>query len=115
MAEKNVNEQKVQKKSEKDKNGVIGGVVFGIILLFLTYQIYDLLFEFPIGQIGVYILGFLTFICFAYKVYKIGAALNVEPGCPPFAFCIISSAKPFNTASDLLSTFLHPIPYYKTL
>ena len=57
MAEKNVNEQKVQKKSEKDKNGVIGGVVFGIILLFLTYQIYDLLFEFPIGQIGVY------FIC----------------------------------------------------
>ena len=53
--------------------------------------------------------------CFAYKVYKIGAALNVEPGCPPFAFCIISSAKPFNTASDLLSTFLHPIPYYKTL
>lgn len=24
MAEKNVNEQKVQKKSEKDKNGVIG-------------------------------------------------------------------------------------------
>lgn len=50
MAEKNVNEQKVQKKSEKDKNGVIGGVVFGIILLFLTYQIYDLLFEFPIGQ-----------------------------------------------------------------
>ena len=68
MAEKNVNEQKVQKKSEKDKNGVIGGVVFGIILLFLTYQIYDLLFEFPIGQIGVYILGFLTFICFAVSV-----------------------------------------------
>ena len=30
MAEKNVNEQKVQKKSEKDKNGVIGGVVFGM-------------------------------------------------------------------------------------
>lgn len=36
--------------------------------MFLTYQIYDLLFEFPIGQIGVYILGFLTFICFAVSV-----------------------------------------------
>lgn len=40
-------------------------VVFGIILLFFAYQIYDLLFEFPIRKIGVYILGFLTFICFA--------------------------------------------------
>ena len=28
-------EQKVQKKSEKDKNGIIGGLVFGILLAFL--------------------------------------------------------------------------------
>lgn len=61
-------EQKVQKKSEKDRNGIIGGLVFGLILLFLTYQIYDKLFEFPIGQIFVYILGLLTFICFAVSV-----------------------------------------------
>lgn len=60
--------QKVQKKSEKDRNGIIGGLVFGLILLFLTYQIYDKLFEFPIGQIFVYILGLLTFICFAVSV-----------------------------------------------
>ncbi len=61
-------EQKVQKKSEKDKNGIIGGLVFGIIGLFFTYQIYDKFFEFSIGKIFVYILGFLTFICLAVSV-----------------------------------------------
>ena len=32
-------DQKIQKKSEKDRNGIIGGLVFGMILLFATYQI----------------------------------------------------------------------------
>lgn len=66
----NVNEveQKVQKKSEKDRNGIIGGLVFGCILVFLAYQIYDKIFDFPIGQILVYIIGFLAFICFMVSV-----------------------------------------------
>ena len=38
-------EQKVQKKSEKDKNGIIGGLVFGILLAFLDYQIYEKIFK----------------------------------------------------------------------
>lgn len=60
----NKSEQKVRKKSEKDRNGIIGGLVIGFLLAFLTYLIYNKLFEFPIGQILVYIIGFLTFICF---------------------------------------------------
>lgn len=61
-------EQKVQKKSEKDKNGIIGGLVFGILLAFLAYQIYEKIFDFPIGQMLVYIIGFLAFICFMVSV-----------------------------------------------
>lgn len=61
-------EQKVQKKSEKDRNGIISGLVFGCILVFLAYQIYDKIFDFPIGQILVYIIGFLAFICFMVSV-----------------------------------------------
>ena len=61
-------EQKVQKKSDKDRNGIIGGLVFGILLIFLVYQIYNKIFDFPIGQILVYIIGFLVFICFMVSV-----------------------------------------------
>ncbi len=61
-------EQKVQKKSEKDRNGIIGGLVFGILLAFLAYQIYDKIFDFPIGQMLVYIIGFFAFICFMASV-----------------------------------------------
>ena len=64
----NNSEKKEQKKSEKDRNGVIGGLVFGLILAFLGYQIYIKIFEFPIGQILVYIIGFLAFICFIVSV-----------------------------------------------
>lgn len=64
----NVNEQKTQRKSQKDMNGVIGGFVFGSILLFFTYQIYIKLFDFPIGKILVYILGGLALICFAVAI-----------------------------------------------
>lgn len=34
------NGEQIQKKSENDKNGIIGGLIFGGIFLFLTYQIY---------------------------------------------------------------------------
>ncbi|WMI82237.1 TRADD-N-associated membrane domain-containing protein [Anaerotignum sp. MB30-C6] len=61
-------EQKVQKKSQKDINGVIGGIVVCVLLVFFTYQIYVNFFEFPIGQILVYITGFFTFICFMVSV-----------------------------------------------
>ena len=61
-------EPKVQKKSEKDRNGIIGGFVFCILLVFLAYQIYDKIFDFPIGQMLVYIIGFLAFICFMVSV-----------------------------------------------
>ena len=67
-SDSNKSEQKVQKKSEKDRNGIIGGLVFGILLAFLTYQIYEKIFDFPIGQMLVYIIGFLSFICFMVSV-----------------------------------------------
>lgn len=40
-ASTNKTTQKEQKKSEKDKNGIIGGLVFGAMAVFATYQIYD--------------------------------------------------------------------------
>ena len=64
----NNSEEKEQKKSEKDRNGVIGGLVFGLILSFIAYQIYIKIFEFPIGQMLVYIVGFIAFICFMVSV-----------------------------------------------
>jgi len=57
-------EPKIQRTSQKNRNGVIGGVIFGILLAFLAYQIYSILFEFPIGQMLVYAIGFMAFICF---------------------------------------------------
>ena len=30
-SDSNKSEQKVQKKSEKDRNGIIGGLVFGVV------------------------------------------------------------------------------------
>lgn len=60
--------EKEQKKSEKDRNGIIGGLVCGILLAFLAYQIYVNIFDFPIGQMLVYLIGFLSFICFIVTV-----------------------------------------------
>ena len=37
-ASTNKTTQKEQKKSEKDKNGIIGGLVFGAMAVFATYQ-----------------------------------------------------------------------------
>lgn len=67
-ASTNKTTQKEQKKSEKDKNGIIGGLVFGAMAVFATYQIYDKFFEFAIEKILVYILGVLAFICFAVSI-----------------------------------------------
>lgn len=55
---------KIELKSKKDRDGVIVGFVFGIILVFLAHQIYVKFYEFPIGQILVYIIGFIALICF---------------------------------------------------
>ena len=70
MDEKNKNnsEIKVQKTSQKDKNGAIGGLVIGIALAALTYEIYKKIFDFPIGQILVYLIGFLAFVCFMIAI-----------------------------------------------
>ena len=59
---------RLNKRCRKDKNGIIGGLVFGILLAFLAYQIYEKIFDFPIGQMLVYIIGFLAFICFMVSV-----------------------------------------------
>lgn len=59
---------KAQKKSEKDRNGMIGGLAFGIILLFITYQAYGQFYKLAIIKILVYILAILTFLCFAVAV-----------------------------------------------
>lgn len=67
--QENNNTNKVeQKKSEKDKNGVIGGLVCGIIFTVITYQIYDKIFGTSIGRILVYILGFIAFICYVVTI-----------------------------------------------
>ena len=57
-----------QKKSEKDRNGIIGGLVFGMILLFATYQIQNKFLESPVGKIIAYFVGFLAFIFLAVAV-----------------------------------------------
>lgn len=62
------NGEQIQKKSENDKNGIIGGLIFGGIFLFLTYQRYIHFFNNQIGQVFVYILSFLAFICFAVSI-----------------------------------------------
>lgn len=64
----NKTEKKNQKKSQKDMNGLIGGLIFGLLFVFVAYQIYNKLIEFPIGQILVYIIGFCAFICFMVSV-----------------------------------------------
>lgn len=65
-SEKNV--QKDQSSSKKDRNGIISGFVFGMLSVFLAYQIYENIFEFAIGKILVYIIGFFAFICFMVSI-----------------------------------------------
>ena len=61
-------ESKIQKKSEKDRNGIIGGILISVILLGLIYVVYKFFYEFSIGKVLVYILSFMTFICIAVSI-----------------------------------------------
>lgn len=63
-------EQKLQRNSQRDRNGVIGDLVFGSLLVFLAYQTYEKIFEFSIGQILVYIIGFFCIYLF-YGIRKL--------------------------------------------
>ncbi|WP_418751561.1 TRADD-N-associated membrane domain-containing protein [Frisingicoccus sp.] len=67
-SDSNKTEKKIQKKSQKDMNGLIGGFVFGLLLTFVAFQIYNKFIEFPIGQIMVYAIGACAFICFMVSV-----------------------------------------------
>ena len=60
--------QEEQKKSQKDRNGIIGGLVFGAISFFFAYQAYKILFEFLIGKILVGIFALLTLIFIAVSI-----------------------------------------------
>lgn len=58
-------EGQTQKKSKRDMNGLIGGVVVGLFFVFADYIIvFKGLTEFLIGQILAYIIGFFAFIFF---------------------------------------------------
>lgn len=56
------------KKSKEDRNGIIESLVVGFVFLFLTYQIYNKIFNFALGKIVVYIFGLSTIISFAVFV-----------------------------------------------
>lgn len=60
--------EKPPQKSRKDLSGIFGGGLISAVLFFGAYQVYDKLFEFPIGQILVYILGFLTLVSFMVTI-----------------------------------------------
>lgn len=64
----NSTEQNVQKNSQRDRNGMIGCLALCMILVFIDYKVYIKLFEFPIGQILVYIIGFIAFIFFVATI-----------------------------------------------
>lgn len=70
MEEKNNNnsELKAQNTSKKDRNGAIGSLAFGMVLAALAHLVYEKFFDFPIGQILVYLIGFLAFICFMVAI-----------------------------------------------
>lgn len=70
MEEKNNNnsELKAQNTSKKDRNGAIGSLAFGMVLAALAHLVYEKFFDFPIGQILVYLFGFLAFICFMVSI-----------------------------------------------
>lgn len=64
----NSNEKKIQKKSQKDMNGVIGSLICGMFLAVIAYQIYTGLNEFAIAQILACFIGFCAFVCFVVSV-----------------------------------------------
>lgn len=60
--------QNVQRKSEKDRNSVIGGFVFGSLFTFVAWRFYELFFKFPIGKIVVILVGMVAALCYAVTV-----------------------------------------------
>lgn len=58
----NSNEKKIQKKSQKDMNGVIGSLICGMFLAVIAYQIYTGLNEFAIAQILACFIGFCALV-----------------------------------------------------
>jgi len=62
---KNAEASQVQRKSEKDRNGMIGGFVFGVIFMFATYKIYCSFSKIPIAMLLVYIGALCAFVCLA--------------------------------------------------
>lgn len=70
--------QEEQKKSQKDRNGIIGGLVFGAISFFFAYQAYKILFEFLIGKILVGIFALLTLIFIAVSMSSITTAVAAD-------------------------------------
>lgn len=61
-------EKKIFKKSKDDMNGVIGGLVLGLLFAFISYQMYIHFIQFPIAKALTYFIGFLAFICFMIGV-----------------------------------------------
>ncbi len=62
------NNQQVQRKSEKDKNGVVGGIVFGIILTIVGWIVYRYLFQLLAGKIILTVIGSFGFLCYAVAI-----------------------------------------------
>lgn len=60
----NKSEEKVRRKSEADRNGIFGCLAIGVLFAGGAYKIYEGIFEFALGKILVYCLGFMAFICF---------------------------------------------------
>lgn len=58
-------EVNVQKQSQKDKNGITGGLIIGVFFTWLAYQTYKIGLEFPIEKMAFYLLCFIAFLCFA--------------------------------------------------
>ena len=56
-------ETKVQTRSEKARNGIISGIVFSVPFIAFSWWIYKKIFDYALGKILVYFLGFCAFVC----------------------------------------------------
>lgn len=70
MEDKSITEEKEdndggQRQSQKDRNGIFSGVVFGTVFLFVSWLVYEKAFDYLIGKILLSIVGFLAFLCYA--------------------------------------------------
>lgn len=71
MNEKDTDQKKSQSDSQKARNAIMCGLVFGVLLAFLAYLTYIKIGDFPLGQILTFLSGFLAFICFAVVLSSI--------------------------------------------